>query len=51
MSFLVHRLEPYWRGRIYRSHLGTISAIIPGILGIIGTIFALILAIWPYEAN
>lgn len=51
MSLLDHRLELYWRGRTYRPHLGTISAIIPGILGIIGTIFALILAIWPYEAN
>ena len=51
MPLLDHRLELYWRGRIYRPHLGTITAVLLGILGIIGVIFALIMAIWPYEST
>ena len=51
MPLLDHRLELYWRGRVYRPHLGTITAVFLGILGIIGVIFALIMAIWPYEAT
>ncbi len=51
MSLLDHRLELYWRGRTYRPHLGTIAAVFLGILGTIGVMFALIMAIWPYEAT
>lgn len=48
LQILNHRLELYWHGRTYRPHLGTISAVLLGIIGIIGVAFALLAVISSY---